>query len=196
MDSGKVDRRVKYTKFALKESLSELLETKPIEKITVKEICEKADINRGTFYSHYSDQFDLYNHVVQEFITKAVEILGNIFESEPHDIYKSATMVYEYVKENSKLAKPLLDGRVIFGFDKYTDIFNDIIHKFYLDEIKRQVPNVHFVDMVYQYIAAANITLIKYWVNTGMQESPEEMASLAMKLTSKGISAFFENDAE
>ena len=58
MQDKKKDRRVKYTKKALKNSLIDSLKEKTIEKITVKELCEKADVNRGTFYSHYSDQFD------------------------------------------------------------------------------------------------------------------------------------------
>lgn len=190
MEPAKVDRRVKYTKLMLKDSLIEILESKPIEKITIKEICDRADINRGTFYSHYSDQFDLYDSIVEDFIMKALDILGNFMEPEPHSIYKSATKVYEYVKENYNLAKVLLKGMEVFGFDKYSDKFNEVIHKVYLDEIKKSVGDVRFVDMVYQYVAAANLTLLKYWVNTGMQESPAEMAALALKLTSNGVSAF------
>lgn len=47
-----MDRRKKYTRMVLKESLMELLKNKPISNITIKEICEEADINRSTFYSH------------------------------------------------------------------------------------------------------------------------------------------------
>ncbi len=193
METGKVDRRVKYTKLMLKDSLIELLETKPIEKITVKEICDKADVNRGTFYSHYADQFDLYGSIVKEFITKVIDILGNVLECGPHDVYKSTVLVYEYAKENCKFVKILVNGRSVFGFDNHTDIFNELVHKVYLDEIKSKVANVRLVDMVYQYVAAANLTLIKYWINTGMKETPQEMAFLAVKLTSRGISGFSEN---
>lgn len=190
MQEKKVDRRVKYTKLALRESLITALLEKPIEKITVKELCEKADVNRGTFYSHYSDQFDLYNAVVEEFLTEAISMTSGILDTNErvHDKIKMASLIYKFVKDNSDLAKVLLDGRSVFGFDKYNDIFNEIVHRVYLDEIKRQVSNDRFVDMVYQYVAVANITLIKYWLNTGMKESEEEMAILALKLTAKGLS--------
>ena len=59
MKNNKEDRRVKYTKMVLKESLIDLLSKKDISCITIKQICEEADINRATFYTHYSDQFDL-----------------------------------------------------------------------------------------------------------------------------------------
>ena len=55
----KTDARVKYTKMVLKKALLELMQHKPVNKITVKEICERAELNRATFYAHYSDCFDL-----------------------------------------------------------------------------------------------------------------------------------------
>ncbi|MBQ8783158.1 MAG: TetR/AcrR family transcriptional regulator [Clostridia bacterium] len=190
MQDKKVDRRVKYTKQALKNSLISALQEKPIEKITVKELCEKADVNRGTFYAHYSDQFDLYNSLVKEFLSEAISMTGGLMDPNErvHDKIKVATMIFKYVKDNSDLAKVLLNGTSVFGYDKYNDVFNEMIHKVYLDEVKRQVSNDRFVDMVYQFVAVANITLMKYWVNTGMQESEEEMAILAMKLTTRGVS--------
>ena len=51
----KTDARVRYTLKMLKDSLLRLLEEKPINKITVKEVCERAELNRATFYLHFSD---------------------------------------------------------------------------------------------------------------------------------------------
>jgi AcrR family transcriptional regulator len=62
-----LDRRVKYTREALKKSLIELMKTKPFQKITVKELCERADINRATFYTHYSDTAELLEQIETEF---------------------------------------------------------------------------------------------------------------------------------
>ena len=58
MVKAKEDRRIRITKKAIKESLIELLQEYPIAKISVKMICESADINRSTFYAHYNDQSD------------------------------------------------------------------------------------------------------------------------------------------
>ena len=55
----KEDRRVRYTKQAIRDGFLRLLAEKPIEKISVTEICREADINRGTFYAHYSDPYEL-----------------------------------------------------------------------------------------------------------------------------------------
>ena len=63
MPGKKQDARVRYTKMVVKSSLLELMQTKPVAKITVTEICEKAGINRATFYSHYSDPTDLLHSI-------------------------------------------------------------------------------------------------------------------------------------
>ena len=59
MKELKMDRKTRYTRMVLQDSLIELMKEKPISKITIKELCEKADINRTTFYAHYTDQYDL-----------------------------------------------------------------------------------------------------------------------------------------
>ena len=190
MQEKKVDRRVKYTKQALKDSLIDALGVKPIEKVTVKELCEKADVNRGTFYSHYADQYDLYNELIYDLIDRALKVTGPLMEPNQriHDQLKAAVDVFKFVRANADLIRILLENFNIFGSDRYDDMFNKMVHKFYLDDIKRQVPDERYVDMVYQFVITANITMIKYWLNTGMKESEEEMAVLAMKLTVKGIS--------
>lgn len=68
MPEKKQDARVRYTKMVIRNSLLELLRIKPIAKITVTEICERADINRATFYAHYSDPSDLLHSLEAEVI--------------------------------------------------------------------------------------------------------------------------------
>ncbi|MDO4925716.1 MAG: TetR/AcrR family transcriptional regulator [Turicibacter sp.] len=53
------DRRVRRTKQLIKQSLIELMHEKEFKEITVKDITERADLNRGTFYLHYVDIYDL-----------------------------------------------------------------------------------------------------------------------------------------
>ena len=64
----KTDARVRYTQRVLKESFLTLLHEKPVNRITVKEVCELAELNRATFYSHYSDCFALLESIEQELI--------------------------------------------------------------------------------------------------------------------------------
>ena len=62
----KTDARVRYTRMRIREAFFECLEKKPINKITVKEICDIAEINRATFYTHYADQFELMQKLEEE----------------------------------------------------------------------------------------------------------------------------------
>lgn len=64
----KEDLRIVKTKKNIKKVLMELLQIKPVHKITVTELAEKAMINKGTFYLHYSDIYSLYEEVILEFI--------------------------------------------------------------------------------------------------------------------------------
>ncbi|MDR2106310.1 MAG: TetR family transcriptional regulator C-terminal domain-containing protein [Coriobacteriales bacterium] len=66
MPKQKSDRRVTYTRTALRDALIELMHNQHISGITVKSICERADVNRSTFYLHYHDQYDLLHQVEHE----------------------------------------------------------------------------------------------------------------------------------
>ena len=64
----KMDARKRYTQMMLKQSFLKLLKEKPVNKITVKEVCELAELNRATFYAHYSDCFALMESIENELI--------------------------------------------------------------------------------------------------------------------------------
>ena len=64
-----LDARVRYTKMVIKDAFISLLKEKPLNKITVKEICGLAEINRATFYKHYCDPFDLLEKMEQEILS-------------------------------------------------------------------------------------------------------------------------------
>jgi AcrR family transcriptional regulator len=70
---AETNRRVRLTKQIIKESLIELMREYPISKISVKMLCEAADINRSTFYAHYTDTNDLLRHIQQEVISEVSE---------------------------------------------------------------------------------------------------------------------------
>ena len=57
------DRRVRRTKKLLQQGLTELMERKPVKDITVRELADLTDLNRGTFYMHYRDVFDMLDQV-------------------------------------------------------------------------------------------------------------------------------------
>ena len=60
------DLRTEKTDRAIRGAFLELLLRKPVDRITVKELAERAEINKGTFYLHYRDLYDLYRRLVEE----------------------------------------------------------------------------------------------------------------------------------
>ena len=74
--TSKQDRRTRYTRQSIKETFLELLKQKNFTKITVTEICKISEINRGTFYLHYRDIYDLSEQMENEIILKFEELLN------------------------------------------------------------------------------------------------------------------------
>lgn len=181
----KVDRRVRYTKMVLKNSLAELLEEKTIEKITVKEICEKADINRGTFYSHYSDQFDLYNGIVDELLEEGFIKLGNFMELDEDGLTAAITNVFEYIKENADIVRILLKGGVEYSIEQR---IRNVIKNIYLNKIDKDV-DMDYINFTYSFIAAGSISLIRSWVSSDTPKAPHEVAVFIRTLTGSGLKA-------
>ena len=75
-----MDLRVVKTKRSIKAAFLELRRKKPIEKITVKELADLAMINKGTFYLHYQDIYNLSDEIENEFID---DIIKDVPELEP-----------------------------------------------------------------------------------------------------------------
>ncbi len=104
----KVDRRVKRTKKLIRDSLSELMMEKDYKEITVKDITERADLNRGTFYLHYSDTYDLLEKVENELIDNLEDIIDNYdIKSKITSSFSIIDYVFEHFKENDKICRAL-----------------------------------------------------------------------------------------
>ena len=67
------NRRTQMTKLLLRTALIELMQEKPITQITIRALCEKADLNRTTFYLHYTDQMALLEDVERQVMEQTVE---------------------------------------------------------------------------------------------------------------------------
>lgn len=70
-----MDLRVKKTKRAIRSAFYALIQEKPLEKITVRELAEKAEINKTTFYAHYETIYDLVRQLEQETVDEVVQNL-------------------------------------------------------------------------------------------------------------------------
>lgn len=105
----RTDARIRYTQKVLKESLLSLLKDKPINKITVKEVCDRAELNRATFYAHYSDCFALLESIENDL----VEAFGQSLELlEPFDVSALTEAIYGIAEKNETVCRVLIFGNV------------------------------------------------------------------------------------
>ncbi len=112
--SGSTDRRIRKTQSALKSALAQLMENKRVKDISVRELTDLADVNRGTFYLHYKDVFDLLEQSENDLLAELHETISKFDETtvsdDPTCIFEG---VYNLCKENSTLVCILIGEMVI-----------------------------------------------------------------------------------
>lgn len=122
----KEDRRVKKTEKALAEALSKLLVDKKIQNITIRELTETADLHRSTFYTHYTDIYDLYEKLENSFFQDLDEIISYDTTHSYEDLY---AQLIDYVYTNTFVYKLFVINHGDIQFQKR---LNNLIEENYL----------------------------------------------------------------
>jgi AcrR family transcriptional regulator len=183
----KTDARVRRTRDALGDALFALMQEKPFDTITVQEVLDRAQVSRSTFYSHYSDKDDLLMSDAEEFfeaISMALSAHGDksdrVFPvqeffthlSDVQPFFKALVKSGKY-QENMELAR----GHFARGIERR------------LAELPRgksippnQLPAIAFTH------AGALLSLLTWWLDRGMRESPGEMDELFHRMIWRGVS--------
>ncbi|NBG88820.1 TetR-like C-terminal domain-containing protein [Isachenkonia alkalipeptolytica] len=182
MEERKENRRVKVTKMLLKESFIKLLETKDIASITIKELCEDADINRSTFYAHYNDQYDLMGKIQNELIDHVEHYLAPYIHDETEEVsVEMVEGIFEYAMENARICRLLLSERGDLNFQKR--VLNLVYGK-YINELQQSLAlNKEDAEYVYAYTITGCIGVIQKWLNDDMKKSPKFMAEIVINMT-------------
>lgn len=191
-----MDLRVVRTKAAIRNALVELIEEQGFEATTVKDITNKANINRGTFYAHYQDKFDLMNKCLEEIMQDMLNIveqgLPNVIaelgiKSTPITPLPIAVSMFEYLNENSEFMKAMLSSKGDLSFQikmkdfMWKTLFENIPNPL-IKEDNLLVPSQYLAS----YIASAHIAVIQQWLDSGRKESPREMAQILSTITFNG----------
>ena len=101
----KLDARKRYTQMMLKQSFLKLLQQKPVNRITVKEVCALAQLNRATFYAHYSDCFALKESIENELIGAFEKSLRYV---NSFDVTALIEAIYDMVDQNQEACRVLI----------------------------------------------------------------------------------------
>lgn len=177
-----MDRRVKYTQRIIKDTLISLLGQKELNKITVSEICQLADINRATFYRYYLDVYDLLNKVEKEL----VEELKEASRKSDNTIESFSDALLQVFLENQELVK------ILFNTNNNIYFMNDVLEVAYAkckERWEQDLPGISEEEIEYAAIFIFNgaLGVVNYWVKNDFDKDPDEVSSIIGKLSYYGI---------
>lgn len=190
MKSKGKDYRTRVTKMLIRKAFTDMLKEKPIQSITIKELCETAGINRGTFYSHYSDIYDLLEKMEEEMMADFIKALEPLLETDKEDLtpVKITTGIFRCLKENADICTVTLGDygdkdfalRLInLGREKCVETYS----RYFGSATPKQI------EFFYAFVSAGCIGLLQKWLAEGMVSSPEEIAAMAENIMSMAWSA-------
>ncbi len=190
------DLRVVRTKESIRDALVDLIEEKGFDSLTVKDITTKARINRGTFYTHYEDKYDLMTKCQEEMMKGIAKIVKQNFpdvlvqlESNSQTIipFSIAVSIFEFLNENSRFMKAVIGekGDLSFQTKLKEYIWKTLFEEHSTAILKEEnllVPGRYLAS----YISSAHIGVVQQWLESGRKESPQEMARILSTLTING----------
>lgn len=183
------DRRIRKTTSALKHSLTELMQRKKLKDISVKELTELADVNRGTFYLHYTDVFDLLERSEDELIDQLRDTIakyskGDVFFQE--NLIPLFQDIYQICLDNVDLVRILISEN---GDIKFLNNLQFLLRERFKSDwgnlIRRQ--NLEHFDAYFAFIVGGCISLLQYWFREGMKESPIELAEITGQFLDRSL---------
>lgn len=182
------DRRVRKTKAQLRTGLAKLMKEKNVNDITVKELVEEVDINRSTFYLHYTDIRNMLESVEQEMLEE-IEVL---IREHPIGLNENTFLfiadLFSIMETNKDLCAALIgptgDMAFIYKIEK-------IIRENSMKALTPYFPTA-LDDLKYSYDFCLNgsFGLVKSWLLNNGSETPEHMAKLTYHMVMNSMQAF------
>jgi len=186
MAQKKDDRRTAYSKKVIREALFELMKEKPLNKISITEICSLADVNRSTFYSYYEDIYDLHRKILREYFEKQHETLAFIQEyigSVPSptaltkkDFYTICLCFFTTASENRSLYKFIYSQNSSNSIHVNTgQVLYRMLSPMFYGENTPMKQKVVF-KKAYTFTTGGLTAMLIDWLKRDCIEAPEEMA--------------------
>lgn len=164
------DRRIRRTKRLLWQALAELMLEKEFKDITVTDVVNRADINRGTFYVHYRDVYDLREKIENEMIADFRSMLTGILPSPEHQSLRPVLeQAVDYLEENREMVCSLLRAA---GSDGFKDKMMRIIEECRLSVSHAPREKESYIA---RYIASGVVGVMSKWI---LQENRLSKANL------------------
>ncbi len=184
----KEDGRVRYTKMRIRTAFAELLKEIGYEKITVTSICDRAEINRATFYKHYLDVPDLVDNLQEETIERLSLKLDEA--SSESDIQSFLVELLDYLKNNNE-GHSVIEVITPSGASNFTLKISALMYRKFSKFIDPRINSLSKSDrtILFSYLAGGSAGIIDYWLKTGFNESKEAIANKIIRLTASTIAS-------
>ena len=175
VDRKKVDLRILKTKKSLKSALRQLLEEKSFDKISVKEICERAMVSRITFYNYYSDKYALLEELFEDLSQKIkddyAELQKNNTENDPSTAFENLLtgflMEYDGIRDIIDHISLYQDAILLYPYFRTVNGFTEEIIEHYADTLKPNYDpkklSVSLVFAIYGYLHFSNAKSDEDW---------------------------------
>ncbi len=175
----KENRRITITKQMIKSAFVEMLEKEDIHKISIRALCESADVNRSTFYKYYGSQYDILTEMENDFLE---EIKKGVSFKTITDTDEYLTNTLTFLKNNKFMCKILISDKA------NTDFKNAVFSLPFVSENLRKDAKSYSTeefDFFLNFITQGMYGLITKWVENDCSEEPKFIASLIIKLLEK-----------
>lgn len=170
---AKVDRRIVKTQEALKKALIELMTEKNFDDITIQDIADRANVNRGTLYLHYQDKFDLLDRLIEAHLNDLVEMDEWACEM---DWIDALVPYFEYFEKNYLFFSTMLASNGTPSSFR-TRLLSSFMEGFKGEIDKESGKNADLSDdVMLQYAGTAYVGVIEWWIRNGMPYPPKAMA--------------------
>jgi AcrR family transcriptional regulator len=187
---GGIDRRVARTRTVIQDAFVSLVLERGYDPITIKDICDAANVARATFYSHYRSKDDLkragLGHLRNSLLTRRRDAAGN-------GSLSFSLAVFEHARDHLHLYRALAGSRG--GAIALETIREIVVERVRADLTASRYPlsgdsgDTVASDLVVQFVAGAFMALLTGWLDTGAKAPPARMDDAFRRLTTKGIVA-------
>lgn len=191
-----VDRRVVKTKKAIRNAFAKLLSVKDIDKITIKDIADYADINRKTFYNYYAGIHEILEEIENEVIQDLESALrdvdfGRDLKDQPYLIF---TKLSDIISRDADFYGYLIKG------DRNTNLINKIknsIKEKLMSELENKIALSPIgLSVTANYMTAGVIAVYQEWFNSGRVQSSDEMTEKLGTLSLLGVDGLIKSERE
>ena len=171
--------RVVISKKMMKEGLIRCLKTKNIEKLSISELCRESQVNRATFYNHYSSPKEILIEIVWDYV-KEIQKISEANKNESAEV--RLTKGLNYIYDNREDILTLMDENL----DEETSAACMEAVQHGLGQLIDLRRNMDLDDREYQLAATAYCRatefLLQDWLRKDDGKTPKEIAELMMKL--------------